>query len=1261
MLKRPWLTALGTAVALVTSAVPATASFAAAQPQRSAPVPQAAAPGASARAPLSCAGDILLSAGTPTTQLYEGVTGPGEITFMPVGTASQDYNAIGVNPDDNYIYAIQRGATPNLLRIDDAGAATIIGTTGLPAGAGNYAAGAFDDAGNFFVTNGYNDQLYRVDVTAKTATLITLSETLGGVIDFAYSNGYLWGANRQGGISRIDPTTGTVTTYASILPVADYGGTYTYGNGDLGFFSNSGTITRLQIATPDAPTFTQLSTQQAPASSVSVDATSCFQMPVDLAVTKEGPATVSAGGEISYTIRLTNNGPNPSSGWTVTDDIPAGLENAATTTDGCSITNGMLSCTGGALAVDDSVEITLTGTAAVGATSIENTAKVFGNDPDPDPDNNEDTTTTTVAPSVDLGVTKEGPATATAGEDVSYTITVTNNGPSNSTGWTVTDEIPATLRNAASTTPGCSVTGQTLTCEGGPLAVGDSATITLTGTAAANATRIVNPATVEGNEPDPNPDNNEDTVTTTLERRVDLAVTKTGPATVAAGGEVSYTITVTNNGPSDSTGWGLNDPIPAGLENAATTTPDCSIGADGLTCIGGPLAVGDSEEITLTGTAAPGATSIVNTAVVDGNDPDPDPGNNEDTTTTTVTPSVDLAVTKTGPATVAAGGEVSYTITVTNNGPSNSTGWTVTDLIPAGLADAATTTPGCAISGRTLTCEGGALAVGDSATITLTGTAAVGASRLLNTVVVEGNEPDPDPDNNEDDTTTTVNPSVDLAVTKTGPATVSAGGDVSYTITVTNNGPSNSTGWTLTDEIPAGLADAATSTAGCAIADRTLTCEGGPLAVGDSREITLTGTAAANATRIVNTAVVDGNEPDPNPDNDEDTTTTTVNPSVDLAVAKVGPAEVAAGGRVLYRITVTNNGPSDSTGWTLTDTIPLALQDPATPTDGCAISGRTLTCTGGALAVGDSTSVVLTATAPSETVTFVNTAVVEGNEPDPDPDNNEDTVTTEVPPVVNAEVDLTLAKEGPATVKEGEEISYTITVTNNGPGDSSGWTLTDTVPAGLADAATSTDGCSITGRTLTCEGGPLADGESADVVLTGTAAEGVTRIVNTAVVEGNEPDPDPDNNDDTTTTEVTGEPGLTIEKKQNGPATVQPGDTVEYTITVTNTGDTAYTAADPATFTDDLTELLDDAAYNDDAEASRGTVSYDEPTLSWRGALEPGQSATITFSVTTDVRTFGDLKLHNTVVSTTPGNNCARGSEDERCTTDGKVTPKDKK
>ncbi|EDY49711.1 hypothetical protein SSCG_02813 [Streptomyces clavuligerus] len=985
----------------------------------------------------------------------------------------------------------------------------------------------------------------------------------------------------------------------------------------------------------------------------------------DLALTKDGPAAVNPGGEIAYELTITNNGPDDSTGWTVTDPIPAGLNNAATTTPGCAISAGTLTCVGGALPVGDSTTVELTGTAAPGATSVTNTATVTGDDPDPDPDNNTDTTTTDITTAaVDLALTKTGPAAVGPGDTVTYTITVTNNGPDDSTGWTVTDPIPAGLTGATTSTPGCSITGGTLTCTGGALAVGDSTTITLTGTAAPGTAAIENTATVEGDDPDPNPDNNTDTTTTDVTPSADLAIVKTGPATVTADGQVSYTITVTNNGPSDSTGWTVTDPIPAGLNNAATTTPGCAISGGTLTCTGGALDVGDSTSITFTGTAAPNATRVVNTVTVEGNDPDPDPDNNESTTTTDVTRSVDLSLTKAGPSAVTVGDGVSYAITVTNNGPSDSTGWTVTDPIPAGLNNAATTTPGCTISGGTLTCTGGALAVGDSVEISLTGTAtAVGT--ITNTAEVTGDDPDPDPDNNEDTTTTTVSPlpvaEVDLALTKTGPAAVSPGGTVTYTITVTNNGPDPSTGWTVTDPIPAGLSDAATTTPGCSITGGTLTCTGGALAVGDSTTITLTGTASASVSRIVNTATVEGDDSDPDPDNNEDTTTTNVGRSADLAVAKTGPASVDAGGTVSYTITVTNNGPSDSTGWTLTDLLPAGLNNAATTTPGCAISGGTLTCTGGALAVGDSVRIGLTGTAAPNATRIVNTVEVTGDDPDPDPDNNTDTTTTDVTPPPPVEADLAVSKTGPASVDPGGRISYTITVTNNGPGDSSGWTLTDAIPAQIQNPVTTSAGCGIGSGRLTCVGGPLPVGESVRVTVSGTVADDATgTIVNTVRVTGDDPDPDPGNNEDTSDTPVNGRPGLTIVKKQNGPATVKAGEAVEYTITVTNTGGTSYTAADPASFTDDLTGLLDDARYNGDAAATRGTVSYDEPVLSWSGALAPGESAMITFSVTTYSRAFGDLKLLNTVVSDTPGTNCPPRGDDPRCTTSGTVKPKDK-
>ncbi|GLF96031.1 beta strand repeat-containing protein [Streptomyces yaizuensis] len=1093
----------------------------------------------------------------------------------------------------------------------------------------------------------------------------------GGEIDYelTVTNN---GPDDSSGWTVTDPIPAGLANAATTTPGCSItAGTLTCTGGALAV-GDSTTIALTGTAAPGATGVTNTATVTGddndpnPDNNTDTTTTTVTPASVDLALTKTGPASVTAGGQVSYTITVTNNGPDASTGWTVTDPIPAGLTNAATTTPGCSISAGTLTCTGGALAVGGSTTIALTGTADVNATSIVNTATVDGDDPDPNPNNNTDTTNTTVNLSVDLALNKTGPASVTAGGEVTYTITVTNNGPSDSTGWTVVDAIPAGLTNAATTTAGCSIAAGTLTCTGGALAAGDSTTISLTGTASPNATSITNTATVDGDDPDPNPNNNTDTTNTTVNPSADLALNKTGPSAVTVGGTVSYAIVVTNNGPSDSTGWTVTDPIPAGLTNAATTTPGCSIAAGTLTCTGGPLAVGDSTTIALTGTA-PNAGTITNTATVDGNDPDPDPGNNSDTTNTTVTPlpvpEVDLAVTKSGPASVSAGGQVSYTITVTNNGPDDSTGWTLTDAIPAGLTNAATTTAGCSISGGTLTCTGGALAVGGSTTITLTGTAAPNAGSIVNTAIVDGDDPDPDPNNNQDSTTTTVGRSVDLAVTKSGPASVSAGGQVSYTITVTNNGPDDSTGWTVTDPIPAGLTNAATTTAGCSVSAGTLTCTGGALAVGGSTTITLTGTASPNATSITNTATVDGNDPDPDPGNNSDTTNTTVTPlpvEVDLAVAKTGPASVSAGGTVSYTITVTNNGPDDSTGWTLTDPIPAGLTNAATTTAGCSVSAGTLTCTGGALAAGDSTTITLTGTASPNATSITNTATVDGDDPDPNPDNNRDSTTTTVTPVVIS-ADLAVTKTGPASVDAGGRISYTITITNNGPDASTGWTVTDTLPTQIQNPSTTSDGCGIGSGRLTCTGGPLAVGASVTVTVSGTvAADATGSIANTVTVDGDDPDPDPGNNTDTTNTPVNGRPELTITKRQNGPSTVRPGDTVDYTITVTNTGTVAYTAADPASFTDDLSGLLDDAAYNGDAAANRGTVTYNEPVLSWSGALAPGQTATITFSVTVYSRTFGDLKLINTVVSDTPGNNCPSDSDDPRCTTSGKVKPKDK-
>ena len=122
-------------------------------------------------------------------------------------------------------------------------------------------------------------------------------------------------------------------------------------------------------------------------------------------------------------------------------------------------------------------------------------------------------------------------------------------------------------------------------------------------------------------------------------------------------------------------------------------------------------------------------------------------------------------------------------------------------------------------------------------------------------------------------------------------------------------------------------------------------------------------------------------------------------------------------------------------------------------------------------------------------------------------------------------------------------------------------------------------------------------------------------------------------------------PALTISMTALTSSTA-PGDTVHYTITIADTGQTAYAGA---TVTGSLAGVLDDAAYNNDAAATGGTVSYAAPDLTWTGDLSAGASVTITYSVSVDDPAAGDLILASTVSSAAAGSSCLPGGSDSRC------------
>ena len=111
-------------------------------------------------------------------------------------------------------------------------------------------------------------------------------------------------------------------------------------------------------------------------------------------------------------------------------------------------------------------------------------------------------------------------------------------------------------------------------------------------------------------------------------------------------------------------------------------------------------------------------------------------------------------------------------------------------------------------------------------------------------------------------------------------------------------------------------------------------------------------------------------------------------------------------------------------------------------------------------------------------------------------------------------------------------------------------------------------------------------------------------------------------------------------------STTTPGSVVRFTVTITDTGQTSYTGI---SVTDSLSGLVDDAAYDGDASATAGSVSYASPVLTWTGSLVAGAVVTVTFSVTVKAVDTGDKILGTTVSTAAAGSNCGAGGTDARC------------
>jgi uncharacterized repeat protein (TIGR01451 family)/fimbrial isopeptide formation D2 family protein/LPXTG-motif cell wall-anchored protein len=248
----------------------------------------------------------------------------------------------------------------------------------------------------------------------------------------------------------------------------------------------------------------------------------------------------------------------------------------------------------------------------------------------------------------------------------------------------------------------------------------------------------------------------------------------------------------------------------------------------------------------------------------------------------------------------------------------------------------------------------------------------------------------------------------------------------------------------------------------------------------------------------------------------------------DLMVVKSHPAGgIDAGGKVTFRITVTNLGPGAGHSVQFVDTLPTGLTLDSATGGGwtCTSTGQTVTCDLEGDLVADASTfvdlVVTTSVAAAPGVT--NTVTVTSTTPDPNKDNN-----TSVDPVVVQAADLAIAKALIGNLVSGGSGEYTLTISNLGPSavPAGKVVVTDPVPAQLrvVSASSADFGCQVTGPNVVCTNkAEFASGAVASVSVKVSAATvtGPVDVTNTATVTGGFIDPDLTNNSASVTAPLT--------------------------------------------------------------------------------------------------------------------------------------------
>ena len=910
-----------------------------------------------------------------------------------------------------------------------------------------------------------------------------------------------------------------------------------------------------------------------------IDDVAWLRYVTDVKVTKSvSPATVAAGGNATWTVVVENLGPNPATGMVWEDTLPANMNRSgaiahtvtggatAPTADDCDWpdTNGTAVATfacviPGNLPVNGTVTTTFVATpvANEASTTLKNSVEVFHDQHDTHKANNKASVTVTcdtnclVPPSIHYEGTGIALNTTTFPED--RTVERTFN-------FRVVH--PTSVSSAFSTSCG----GGTKVSE----SLGDEFTVAVGEIGAGqkgrdgSVTCIFDDGFYDA-----------DSVASTYALRV-TATHTSGENSISE--SKALDVTINNVAPSVTslaidptpplageafvlTLSGVSDPSDADTDDGFRYRFDCGSGTFAPAVLSAMAALEFSCPNGL-----PGGTHDLYAFVADKDGGESEVAHLE----LTITSGADLAVDKQvydgltfdadDSLSATTGETVKFRLTVTNNGTADATNVELTDTLPSGLDFTAFTaasgfdiTEGsetCTEATGTITCDEDSLADGASAWVEFTAEITATDGTVTNSAAATADEDDPTPGNDDDGVDIVVTPEADLDVIKTaGASEVRRGNAVVFTIAVTNDGPSAATNVVASDVIPAGFTysnhdagdfDTCTLTDDGAEEDPVVTaidCELASLVDDETASFTLTLTVEADASgTLTNSAAAEADEDDPDGGDDDAGVEVIL---ADLSVNKQvydgltfdadDSLSATTGDTVKFRLTVTNNGPMDATNVSLTDTLPSGLDFIAfTDASGFDVSEENGTCFYNELftkiSCGDpsmpddaSAWVEFTAEVTATDGTVTNTAAATADEDDPTPGNDDDGVDI----VLTPEADLGVLKTADTGLAlEGDDVIFTIAVTNGGPSDATNVLASDVIPAGFTYTghdAGDFDTCTLTDdgaeedpvvTAIDCELASLADGDTASFSLTLTVIDDAGSLSNTATAVADEQDPD---------------------------------------------------------------------------------------------------------------------------------------------------------